>query len=290
MNEGIISNPNHETSLIKNLHTFLKNKKIVSAISKKSINKHNLEPIPLRNNFHPTETKKQTTETSVQVQSNSPVVVSNSPLTISPIKSENKFSSKLDDIKSCIVSDNYKSCKSSKSSFSSNFNNIQSLIIEENRISHFTFNNLKNTENNFNLVRTSNNSIIPDRSKEFLTVRESIAEYEKRPIKSAFYSPKKYFEYKTMSQIKLNKKDVKYKDALMRFKKDNKHLYLRFNYFKNKGSGEGLGFNIANNGGVKINNKFPRNTIESKNRETLSITKKILPGYKSFESLKLKTK
>jgi hypothetical protein len=149
---------------------------------------------------------------------------------------------------------------------------------------------LKNNENNFNIIRTSNNSIIPDRSKDFLTVRESIAEYEKRPIQSAFYSPKKYFEYKTMSQMKLDKKDIKYKEALMRFKKDNKHLYLRFNYFKNKCSSEGLGLNIANNGGININNKLPRNKLESNNRENISVTRKIRPGYKSFESLKLKTK
>lgn len=291
MNEENCTDSNKEKQLIENLHTILKNKKIVSAISKKSLHKHSLEPIPLRTVFPSHETKKETTESSVQVQASNFVAFSNPPITISPIKSEYKFSTKLDEIQSCQFSNNLKTCKSSKSSFSSNFNNIQSLIVEEKRISRFCLHRGNNlNENYFNPIRTTSNTYKPNGSKEFLSVRESIAEYEKRPIKSAFYSPEKYFNYKTKSQMMSNKKDNEYKDALMRFKKDNKHLYLRFNYFKNKCNSELSGFNIANKGSFTLKSKLDKMTNKHKTKENINMNKKTRTAFKIDETYKVKTK
>ena len=158
MNEENCTDSNKEKQLIENLHTILKNKKIVSAISKKSLHKHSLEPIPLRTVFPSHETKKETTESSVQVQASNFVAFSNPPITISPIKSEYKFSTKLDEIQSCQFSNNLKTCKSSKSSFSSNFNNIQSLIVEEKRISRFCLHRGNNLNENYPLFLTGTNN------------------------------------------------------------------------------------------------------------------------------------
>lgn len=303
--DEIAINLSKNSERLLDFKSIMKNKKIVSAITRKNEIITLLESKPQRDIFSANPLKKETTENSVQVYPNGYL---QSQSHFSPEKIYKYSQYKVVSLKSMRFANKFNPSKSLLSTISNN-KNIQTLNnVDENKNYFNNVNTIPNIETtNINInspyrVLLSNHNekvsvinspypaLLSNHSEKFSvlsTIKDSFIDFKRRPVSTAFSTQKKYVNYMTKSEQFASQKEIKYKNTIQRFQEDNKHLYLRFKYFNSKSKNEvaDLCSNKKYQGLDTVEYKQSRVKLDCKKQRNTCHNNRPLSSYKSSQDI-----